>query len=138
MHDLYKLKDMLVEELKEFGKKGELSTGSLDTIDTLAHATKNLEKVIECEEDEEQHEAPFCLPDRSGGNFAACVGEAIQLLKKFAENSAVMREIRDVILRQQGSRKIDEMQKQGREREQTGSGAAVDHKQLLILYVVAR
>lgn len=53
MHDLYKLKDMLVEEIKEFGRKGELTAGSLETVDTLAHAVKNLDKVIECEEDEE-------------------------------------------------------------------------------------
>ena len=48
MNDLYKLKDMLVKELNEFGKSGNLSKGSLETIDKLAHATKNLAKVIEC------------------------------------------------------------------------------------------
>lgn len=48
MHDLYKLKDMLVKELEAFGKNGSLSKTSLDTIDKLAHATKNLAKVIEC------------------------------------------------------------------------------------------
>ena len=48
MHDLYKLKDMLVKELEEFGKSGNLSKASLDNIDKLAHATKNVAKVIEC------------------------------------------------------------------------------------------
>lgn len=52
MHDLYKLKEMLVRELESFGKKGELTKTSLTAIDTLAHATKNLVKVIEaCEQD---------------------------------------------------------------------------------------
>ena len=53
MHDLYKLKDALVKELKGYGKSGDLSKSSLEMIDKLAHATKNLEKVIECCEEEE-------------------------------------------------------------------------------------
>ena len=53
MHDLYKLKDTLVKELKGYGKSGDLSKSSLEMIDKLAHATKNLEKVIECCEEEE-------------------------------------------------------------------------------------
>ena len=47
MSELHELRDMLCQELKEYGKKGELSAGSLATIDTLAHALKNLDKVIE-------------------------------------------------------------------------------------------
>ena len=53
MRDLYNLKNMLVEELAEFGRKGELSKTSLDTIDKIAHATKNIGKDIEgCEQEE--------------------------------------------------------------------------------------
>lgn len=52
MHDLYNLKESLVKELEEFGKRGDVSRNSLDTIDKLAHATKNLTKVIECCEEE--------------------------------------------------------------------------------------
>lgn len=51
MHDLYNLKEMLVEELSEYGKKGDVSLSSLEIIDKLAHATKNIDKVIECYED---------------------------------------------------------------------------------------
>lgn len=68
MHDLYKLKDMLVEEIKEFGRKGELSAGSLETVDTLAHAVKNLDKVIECEEDEEY--SGDYMPVHDGRSYA--------------------------------------------------------------------
>lgn len=50
MHDLYNLKEMLVEELSEYGKKGDVSLSSLEIIDKLAHATKNIDKVIECYE----------------------------------------------------------------------------------------
>lgn len=52
MHKLYQLKDMLCEELERFGERDKLSAGSLETIDTLAHAAKNVEKLIEACEDE--------------------------------------------------------------------------------------
>ena len=47
MHDLYNLRDMLCDELKEYGAKSELTAGSLDIVDKLAHALKNLDKIIE-------------------------------------------------------------------------------------------
>ena len=50
MKELYELKDILCEELKEYGKKGELSTGSLDVVDKLAHALKSVETIIAMEE----------------------------------------------------------------------------------------
>ena len=46
MSELHDLREMLCKELKEYGRK-ELSAGSRSTIDTLAHALKNLDKVIE-------------------------------------------------------------------------------------------
>ena len=46
MHRLYELKERLIDELIEHADK-ELTRESLDTIDTLAHAAKNLCKVIE-------------------------------------------------------------------------------------------
>ena len=46
MEELYKLKDMLCEELEQYGEK-ELTAGSLDVVDKLAHALKNLDKIIE-------------------------------------------------------------------------------------------
>lgn len=53
MHAIYNLKEMLCDELEEYGKKGELTTGSLDTVDKLAHAIKNIDKIIEKYEDDE-------------------------------------------------------------------------------------
>lgn len=50
MHDLYALKDKLIEQLEEQGKKN-LTDSSLKVIDTLAHAAKNVSKVIECCDD---------------------------------------------------------------------------------------
>lgn len=46
MKELYELKDRLTDELKSYGKR-DLTGSSLDMIDKLAHATKNLCKVIE-------------------------------------------------------------------------------------------
>lgn len=52
MHELGNLKTMLVKELEEFGKTGNISKASLETIDKLAHAAKNVCKVIDsCEEE---------------------------------------------------------------------------------------
>lgn len=53
MHELYELKDVLLKELKEYGKKGEMSAGSLDVVDKLSHTIKNLCKIIDDMEDEQ-------------------------------------------------------------------------------------
>ena len=53
MHYIYELKKRLIDELEEHGEKNDLSSSTLHEIDTLAHAAKNLCKVIEsCEEEE--------------------------------------------------------------------------------------
>lgn len=44
------LEDMLCEELDKIAKKGELSAGSLDTVQKLTHSLKSL-KTIEAMED---------------------------------------------------------------------------------------
>lgn len=69
MHNLTNLKNMLVKELEEFGKNGTLSKASLDNIDKLAHATKNVIKIIECcEADEYSHRMGRSHPDVSYRN----------------------------------------------------------------------
>lgn len=54
MHEIYELKEMLMKELEEYGRKGEMSAGSLEIVDKLAHAIKNLCKIIEAAEEEEE------------------------------------------------------------------------------------
>ena len=49
MHELYELKEKLLEELKEYDGQ-EMSAGSLEVIDKLAHAIKNICKIIESSE----------------------------------------------------------------------------------------
>jgi hypothetical protein len=53
MHELHELKEMLCEELKEYGSKDKLDVGGLEIVDKLAHAIKNIDKIIEAYEEEE-------------------------------------------------------------------------------------
>ena len=53
MHKIYELKEMLCEELEEYGSKEKLDVGGLDIVDKLAHAIKNIDKIIESYEEEE-------------------------------------------------------------------------------------
>lgn len=50
MDTFHDIKDMLHEELREIVQKGELSAGSLDTIDKLLNSMKNACKLIMYEE----------------------------------------------------------------------------------------
>jgi len=67
MNEIYELKEMLMKELEEYGAKGELTSGSLEVIDKLSHAIKNLCKIIEAAEEEE-----YSMADGSydGGSYA--------------------------------------------------------------------
>lgn len=53
MQTLYKIKDMLCKELDEYGKKNELTAGSLDIVDKLTHALKSIETIIAMREEGE-------------------------------------------------------------------------------------
>ena len=57
MHGIYKLKDTLCKELEEYGDRTQLDKSSLEMVDTLAHALKNINKVIEYKEAGEYSEA---------------------------------------------------------------------------------
>ena len=50
MKELYELKERLVDELKDYGKK-DLSSSNLQYIDTLAHAAKNVCKITEASDE---------------------------------------------------------------------------------------
>lgn len=65
MHKLYELKDMLCEELEEYGSKDKLDVGGLEIVDKLAHAIKNLDKIIEAYEEEEEYSM-----EGRGGSYA--------------------------------------------------------------------
>ena len=44
------LREMLCDELDEITKKGELSAGSLDTVDKLTHSIKSIDTIMAMEE----------------------------------------------------------------------------------------
>lgn len=71
MHGIYELKEMLCKELEEYGKKGELSAGTLEIVDKLAHAIKNIDKIIESYENED-YSGAYNYEDRSyrGSSYA--------------------------------------------------------------------
>lgn len=76
MHEIYELKEQLMKELEEYGRKGEMSTGSLEVVDKLAHTIKNLCKIIETAEEEEEGEYSMAGYRRSyaGGNGQGMTG----------------------------------------------------------------
>lgn len=56
MHTYYEAKEMLQKELEQIVKKGELSAGSLETIDKLLNSIKNACKIIMYDEYSEEGE----------------------------------------------------------------------------------
>lgn len=68
MHAIYELKDMLCKELEEYGEKGEMTAGSLDVVDKLAHTIKNLDKIIENYEEEDGYSGNY-YEDGRGERF---------------------------------------------------------------------
>ena len=70
MHEIYELKDMLCEELEKYGSKTDLKAGELEIVDKLAHAVKNLGKIIEMAEEEEYSNEGGMM----GGSYAYARG----------------------------------------------------------------
>ena len=64
MNKLNELKEMLCNELDEYARKGDLTANSLDVIDKLAHAIKNLNKIIQSSEEESGGYSGWYMPYR--------------------------------------------------------------------------
>lgn len=54
MHELYELKEKLCKELKKYSEE-DVSASSLEVIDKLSHSIKNLDKIIEKYEEEDDY-----------------------------------------------------------------------------------
>ena len=50
MKQMYELRDMLMDELHKISSKGELTAGSLETVDKLTHSIKSIDTIIAMEE----------------------------------------------------------------------------------------
>jgi hypothetical protein len=53
MHRLEEFKQMLMRELEDIAKKGELSAGSLDAVDKLTHSIKSICYILDSMEEDE-------------------------------------------------------------------------------------
>ena len=53
MHAIYDLREILCKQVEEYGKKGEMTAAILERVDMLAHAVKNLDRIIESYEEAE-------------------------------------------------------------------------------------
>jgi len=67
MHELYSLKEKMLDELKKYAGK-EMSASTLETVDKLAHATKNLCKVIDDMEGYSERGGNYAM--NRGGSYA--------------------------------------------------------------------
>ena len=70
MQAIYDLRDMLCDELEEYGKKGEVTSSTLEYIDKIAHAVKNIDKILEKEEGSSGYDGMHSgtRPSYRGGN----------------------------------------------------------------------
>ena len=71
MHELYALKEKLFEDLSKYGEKRDLGGAGLEVVDKLAHAAKNVCKVIQmCEEEQGgSYEGGSYLGSYRGGSY---------------------------------------------------------------------
>ena len=58
------IKEMLCEELEKIANEGELTAGSLDTIQKLTHSLKSIGKIMEMEE-----EGAYSMDGGYGGSY---------------------------------------------------------------------
>jgi len=56
MEYMHELKEMLCDELMQIADKGELTAGSLDTIDKLTHSIKSIATIMAMEDSEYSYE----------------------------------------------------------------------------------
>lgn len=74
MHTYYDVKDMLKKELDEIVRKGELSAGSLETIDKLLNSIKNACKIVMYEEYKEDGYS-YADSDRDMSDYSYARGD---------------------------------------------------------------
>ena len=107
MHELYELKEKLCEELEEYASK-DMSAGALDVIDKLAHAIKNIEKIVEAEEysydDGMSHESSYrgrsygrSYEDRRGRSYARGRNARRDSRGRYSQDDGMIEELRTLM-----------------------------------------
>lgn len=66
MHVYEELKEMLCNELENIAKKGELTAGSLETVDKLTHSIKSIETIMAMNE----YADDYSYENRPNGNMS--------------------------------------------------------------------
>ena len=61
---MYRLKEMLCDELDQYAKKGELTAGSLDIVDKLTHALKSITTIMAMEDADEEYSGTYRMYPR--------------------------------------------------------------------------
>ena len=114
MKELYELKERLIDELKDYGKK-DLSGSALTAIDTLAHATKNVCKIIE-DSDGYSGNYPYAYDDGMGrGSYRGSYARNRDSMGRYSRHSLsdklreLMDEAPDDRTRMEIKRLIDKM-----------------------------
>ena len=67
MQMYHNLKDMLCDELEQITRKGELTAGSLETIDKLTHSIKSIETIIAMHDSGYSNTHPYYNDGRYSG-----------------------------------------------------------------------
>lgn len=70
MHKLYELKEFLVDELEKRADKKDMSPAELELVDKLAHAAKNVCRIIEYCDEGGYSEDYRPMVNRGGGSYA--------------------------------------------------------------------
>lgn len=116
MNELYELKEMLCKELKEYGKDGgKLSTGSLDTVDKLAHAIKNIDRIIDTyEEDGHSGRYPYWPGSYDDGNrrsYAQRRDSRGRYSSRYSRDGGMVDELRELMQESPDERTRQEFQR---------------------------
>lgn len=108
MHKLMELKDKLCEMLEQYESK-EVTSNSLEAIDKLAHAIKNLGKIIEMYEEEEYSERGGSYARgrsnrsyeggnyKDGGSFARNRDSMGRYSREYSRNEDMVAELRELM-----------------------------------------
>ena len=86
MHKLHELRGTLCKELEEYAKRGSnLDLQSLSTIDTLAHAIKNIDKIIRFDGEDGHSYSEGGWSSRGMRNYS--YGDVKENFKKLIDNA---------------------------------------------------
>lgn len=80
MEYMYELKEMLCEELEKIAREGELTAGSLDTVEKLTHSIKSIATIMAMEDSEYSYQG-----GNMGGNRGSYRGGSYRGGRSYAQ-----------------------------------------------------